>query len=204
MGAMTRVMLAAAVAAMMPAISNAAVLWDFDTETGVSVAFSSGQGITAESHDLVSSPKTQGTSAARVQIDKNPGSMPSVSYRVARTWEDLTDATISFDVYVEPNDMVLFIDINMFDGNWQQEWKPAAPTAGQWNTITLTENVGTSYRDGSFNPSSVDQVWFGFRMTANAQSAGTIYFDNFVLVPEPVTLAMLAIGAAGMLRRRRR
>ena len=85
MGAMTRVMLAAAVAVMMPAVSNAAVLWDFDTETGVSIGYSSGQGITAESHDLVSSPKTQGTSAARVQIDKNPGSMPSVSYRVART-----------------------------------------------------------------------------------------------------------------------
>jgi hypothetical protein len=47
-------------------------------------------------------------------------------------------------------------------------------------------------------------LWWGkIRIINNTGGAGTVYYDNVRLVPEPATLGLLGLGGLVLLRRRK-
>jgi hypothetical protein len=64
----------------------------------------------------------------------------------------------------------------------------------------------TNYKNtvlASANPDGGGWLQFAIQPNAGGGAPADIYFDNFQLTPEPASLGVMAVGAVGMLRRRR-
>ncbi len=96
-------------------------------------------------------------------------------------------------------------------GTYYYHLTPLAPGAETWTTASLAVGGDTDWADlfvpdPSVLPSDLfdDPDEYGFILLRDGdEPAGRLRFDNFA-VPEPVTLALLALGAAGLLGRRLR
>lgn len=98
--------------------------------------------------------------------------------------------TLSFDYYVASGGLV---GINFDYWNPSKHWlgwSEIAPVAGEWTTHTISYEL----------PSGTTAVDLKIIVTGESR----INFDNFnAIVPEPATLAMMALGGSLLIRRRR-
>ena len=69
---------------------------------------------------------------------------------------------------------------------------------GSLTTTTVAYNYGPGLTSGPI------ENWAKIRIINNTGGAGTLYYDNVRMTPEPATLSLLGLGGVSLLRRRRK
>jgi len=128
------------------------------------------------------------------------GANPKMLYQ--SNWYNITDV---FGFWTLSND-VDFNVVNQASNQWSPSNNNAGPGAiAGWKTnpnTGITPNNSYTFTFDSLNTDAVDQLGFHIRLDeyANFWNGDT----GFATVPEPTSMAVLALGAIGLAARRRR
>ena len=110
-----------------------------------------------------------------------------------------------FDLTIGPNGLggATWFNMDMAFNDaagWRQTPAPAFDLPRDPGTHEVHVPIPASLQP--VNPTNWFQIFLGFNGPAGAER--TFYIDNIRVVPEPATIAALGLGAAALLRRRRR
>ncbi len=164
--------------------------------------------------DSLSLPDTYTFSAKVYSITSNP-ERAAIWFNVVSTPD--ADGTEEYELFLWHGDLLLGKRVN---GSWNGlETKSGVSAYNQWRELKVNVSYNGSsttivtYLDGnlvtwdsgdtSYTDNGVGGVnpYHGGTIGIHRNGSGQAYFDDIVVVPEPVTIGLLALGALGFIRK---